>query len=88
MYLYIGAQLLYVGITDIISFYSYARREMILELSCQGFFGTGLKPDVTQYALLMPKVVDTVRFSQSLAHLQKKIGYKFKNLHHLQVLCE
>ena len=55
-------------------------------MSCQGFFGTGLKPDVTQYALLMPKVVDNVRFAQSMTYLQNRIGYKFKNVQHLQVL--
>ena len=61
------------------------RREALVELSLEGFYSTGLRTDVTQYGLMMPKVLDYVRFMQSLDTLQNSIQYHFNNIQHLQV---
>ncbi|XP_067943172.1 ribonuclease 3-like [Watersipora subatra] len=61
------------------------RRHQLVELSCQGYFATGLKSDVAMWGLIVPKVVDHIRFIQSLFFLQQDIGYRFKDPSLLQM---
>ncbi|KAF6037207.1 drosha [Bugula neritina] len=60
-------------------------KEPLIELSSQGFFSTGLRADVTQWSLIIPKIVDNVRFVQSLSILQDNMDYKFQNPFYLQL---
>nr|VZI43084.1 unnamed protein product [Spirometra erinaceieuropaei] len=55
------------------------RREITVELSCEGFYRTGIRPDVTQFALNMASFVAHVRFHKSLETLEQRLGYKFKD---------
>ncbi|KAL7061580.1 hypothetical protein AAHC03_0852 [Spirometra sp. Aus1] len=55
------------------------RREITVELSCEGFYRTGIRPDVTQFALNMASFVAHVRCHKSLETLEQRLGYKFKD---------
>jgi len=61
------------------------KRELVVDLPSAGFFLTGLRPDVTQHALIIPKSVVNIRFLQSLGAFQDIIDYKFKDINLLQV---
>uniref|UniRef100_A0A183SQT5 Ribonuclease III n=1 Tax=Schistocephalus solidus TaxID=70667 RepID=A0A183SQT5_SCHSO len=55
------------------------RREITVELSCEGFYRTGIRPDVTQFALNMASFIAHVRCHKSLETLEQRLGYKFKD---------
>ncbi|XP_067857978.1 ribonuclease 3 [Heptranchias perlo] len=54
------------------------RREVTVELSSQGFWKTGVRSDVCQHAMMLPVLTHHIRYHQCLMHLDKLIGYKFK----------
>ncbi|XP_072139449.1 ribonuclease 3 isoform X1 [Mobula birostris] len=54
------------------------RREVTVELSSQGFWKTGLRSDVCQHAMMLPVLTHHIRYHQCLMHLDKLIGYTFK----------
>ncbi|XP_054622099.1 ribonuclease 3 isoform X2 [Dunckerocampus dactyliophorus] len=54
------------------------RREVTVELSSQGFWKTGIRSDVCQHAMMLPVLTHHVRYHQCLMHLDKLIGYVFK----------
>ncbi|XP_051872662.1 ribonuclease 3 isoform X2 [Pristis pectinata] len=54
------------------------RREVTVELSSQGFWRTGLRSDVCQHAMMLPVLTHHIRYHQCLMHLDKLIGYTFK----------
>ncbi|XP_078275566.1 ribonuclease 3 isoform X1 [Rhinoraja longicauda] len=54
------------------------RREVTVELSSQGFWKTGLRSDVCQHAMMLPVLTHHIRYHQCLMHLDKLIGYMFK----------
>lgn len=65
---------------------STMRRDVAVELSSEGFLRTGLGADVCQHALVLPVVVAHVRFHRSLVHLERALGYEFRDRQLLQ-LC-
>ncbi|XP_039609084.1 ribonuclease 3 [Polypterus senegalus] len=54
------------------------RREVTVELSSQGFWKTGVRSDVCQHAMMLPVLTHHIRYHQCLMHLDKLIGYVFK----------
>uniref|UniRef100_A0AAV2J5V7 Ribonuclease 3 central domain-containing protein n=1 Tax=Knipowitschia caucasica TaxID=637954 RepID=A0AAV2J5V7_KNICA len=54
------------------------RREVTVELSSQGFWKTGIRSDVCQHAMMLPVLTHHIRYHQCLMHLDKLIGYIFK----------
>ncbi|KAF6719972.1 Ribonuclease 3 [Oryzias melastigma] len=54
------------------------RREVTVELSSQGFWKTGIRSDVCQHAMMLPVLTHHIRYHQCLMHLDKLIGYVFK----------
>ncbi|XP_028825782.1 ribonuclease 3 [Denticeps clupeoides] len=54
------------------------RREVTVELSSQGFWKTGIRSDVCQHAMMLPVLTHHVRYHQCLMHLDRLIGYVFK----------
>lgn len=54
-------------------------KEVMIELSAQHFHQTGIRTDLAQQAVLVPTLVEHIRFHASLHFLEKKIGYHFKN---------
>ncbi|XP_035389759.1 ribonuclease 3 isoform X1 [Electrophorus electricus] len=54
------------------------RREVTVELSSQGFWKTGIRSDVCQHAMMLPVLTHHIRYHQCLMHLDKLIGYTFK----------
>ncbi|XP_072416431.1 ribonuclease 3 isoform X1 [Chiloscyllium punctatum] len=54
------------------------RREVTVELSSQGFWKTGVRSDVCQHAMMLPVLTHHIRYHQCLMHLDKLIGYTFK----------
>ncbi|KAL1006769.1 hypothetical protein UPYG_G00076760 [Umbra pygmaea] len=54
------------------------RREVTVELSSQGFWKTGIRSDVCQHAMMLPVLTHHIRYHQCLKHLDKLIGYVFK----------
>ncbi|XP_067225894.1 ribonuclease 3 isoform X2 [Chanodichthys erythropterus] len=54
------------------------RREVTVELSSQGFWKTGIRSDVCQHAMMLPVLTHHIRYHQCLMHLDKLIGYMFK----------
>ncbi|XP_047673311.1 ribonuclease 3 isoform X1 [Tachysurus fulvidraco] len=54
------------------------RREVTVELSSQGFWKTGIRSDVCQHAMMLPVLTHHIRYHQCLMHLDKLIGYRFK----------
>ncbi|KAK6620188.1 hypothetical protein RUM44_006589 [Polyplax serrata] len=61
------------------------KRDVTVTVSSNGFYLTGLMCDVVQHAMLIPVLVCHLRFHRSLAVLEEKIGYKFKNRFLLQL---
>uniref|UniRef100_A0A1I8GXX7 Ribonuclease n=1 Tax=Macrostomum lignano TaxID=282301 RepID=A0A1I8GXX7_9PLAT len=55
------------------------RREVTVEMSAEGFRRTGLRPDVTQFALLLPHFLSFCRLHRSISALESRIGYVFKD---------
>ncbi|CAH8494245.1 unnamed protein product [Heterobilharzia americana] len=55
------------------------RREITVEISCEGFFRTGIRPDIPQYALNLVSLVAHLRFHKSLESLENRLGYTFKD---------
>lgn len=55
------------------------RREITVEISCEGFYRTGLRSDVSQYALNLVSLVAHLRFHKSLETLEARLGYTFKD---------
>ncbi|KAL7373887.1 hypothetical protein ABVT39_016688 [Epinephelus coioides] len=51
------------------------RREVTVELSSQGFWKTGIRSD---HAMMLPVLTHHIRYHQCLMHLDKLIGYVFK----------
>ncbi|GLD51869.1 ribonuclease 3-like protein, partial [Lates japonicus] len=64
------------------------RREVTVELSSQGFWKTGIRSDVCQHAMMLPVLTHHIRYHQCLMHLDKLIGYVFKERCLLQGLLE
>uniref|UniRef100_A0A8C5GE71 Ribonuclease 3 n=1 Tax=Gouania willdenowi TaxID=441366 RepID=A0A8C5GE71_GOUWI len=54
------------------------RREVTVELSSQSFWKTGIRSDVCQHAMMLPVLTHHIRYHQCLMHLDKLIGYVFK----------
>uniref|UniRef100_A0A3B1ILH9 Ribonuclease 3 n=1 Tax=Astyanax mexicanus TaxID=7994 RepID=A0A3B1ILH9_ASTMX len=54
------------------------RREVTVELSSQGFWKTGIRSDVCQHAMMLPVLTHHIRYHRCLMHLDKLIGYTFK----------
>uniref|UniRef100_A0A8C6XNC5 Ribonuclease 3 n=1 Tax=Naja naja TaxID=35670 RepID=A0A8C6XNC5_NAJNA len=55
------------------------RREVTVELSSQGFWKTGIRSDVCQHAMMLPVLTHHIRYHQCLMHLDRLIGYIFKD---------
>uniref|UniRef100_H3AAM3 Ribonuclease 3 n=1 Tax=Latimeria chalumnae TaxID=7897 RepID=H3AAM3_LATCH len=55
------------------------RREVTVELSSQGFWKTGIRSDVCQHAMMLPVLTHHIRYHQCLMHLDKLIGYVFRD---------
>nr|CDS31844.1 ribonuclease III [Hymenolepis microstoma] len=64
---------------DQMDFEGVHRREITVELSCEGFYRTAIRPDVTQFALNMASFVIHIRCILSLKSLEKRLGYEFKD---------
>ncbi|KAG8571942.1 hypothetical protein GDO81_011835 [Engystomops pustulosus] len=54
------------------------RREVTVELSSQGFWKTGIRSDVCQHAMMLPVLTHHIRYHKCLMHLDRLIGYVFK----------
>ncbi|XP_055033114.1 ribonuclease 3 [Misgurnus anguillicaudatus] len=54
------------------------RREVTVELSSQGFWRTGIRSDICQHAMMLPVLTHHIRYHRCLMHLDKLIGYTFK----------
>uniref|UniRef100_A0A5K3EYP8 RNase III domain-containing protein n=1 Tax=Mesocestoides corti TaxID=53468 RepID=A0A5K3EYP8_MESCO len=55
------------------------RREITVGISSEGFYRTGIRPDVTQFALNMASFVTHIRCIMSLKSLEARLGYEFKD---------
>lgn len=56
------------------------KREIVVEISSQYAFRTGLKSDVIQQTLILSSLHDHLRFHQSLTELENQlVGYPFRN---------
>ena len=55
------------------------QKEIMIELSADGFRRTGIRTDIVQQAVLVPTFIEHLRFHASLKYLEEKIEYKFKN---------
>ncbi|VDP69570.1 unnamed protein product [Echinostoma caproni] len=55
------------------------RREITVELSSEGFYRTGIRPDVSQHALNLVSLISHLRFHKSLESLEQRLGYTFKD---------
>lgn len=65
--------------------HSKMKRDVTVTVPSKGFYLTGLMCDVVQHAMLIPVLVCHLRFHRSLAVLEEKIDYKFKNRFLLQL---
>ena len=61
------------------------KRVVVVAISAQNFFKTGLMTDIVQHGLLLPSLVTHLRFHASLDYFENEIQYKFKNRHLLQL---
>ena len=61
------------------------KRVVVVAISAQNFFKTGLMTDIVQHGLLLPSLVSHLRFHASLDYFENEIKYKFKNRHLLQL---
>ncbi len=79
--------------TSIPAFCSYStctpfrvhRREITVEVTSEGFYRTGIRPDVTQFALNMASFITHVRCILSLKSLEKRLDWEFKDISILHV---
>ncbi|TPP55755.1 Ribonuclease 3, partial [Fasciola gigantica] len=55
------------------------RREITVELSSEGFYRTGIRPDISQHALNLVSLVSHLRFHKSLESLEKRLDYSFRD---------
>jgi ribonuclease-3 len=56
------------------------KREIVVEISSEYAYRTGLKSDIIQYSLLLSSLHDHLRFHQSLTELENQlVGYQFRN---------
>ncbi|VDP58472.1 unnamed protein product [Schistosoma curassoni] len=55
------------------------RREVTVEISCEGFYRTGIRPDIPQYALNLVSLIAHLRFHKSLESLENRLGYTFND---------
>uniref|UniRef100_A0A3Q0KNJ2 Putative ribonuclease III n=1 Tax=Schistosoma mansoni TaxID=6183 RepID=A0A3Q0KNJ2_SCHMA len=55
------------------------RREITVEISCEGFYRTGMRPDIPQYALNLVSLIAHLRFHKSLESLENRLGYTFND---------
>lgn len=56
------------------------KREIVVEISSEYAYRTGLKSDVVQQTLLLSSLHDHLRFHQSLTELENElVGYQFQN---------
>ncbi|VDQ12677.1 unnamed protein product [Trichobilharzia regenti] len=64
------------------------RREVTVEISCEGFYRTGIRPDIPQHALNLVSLIAHLRFHKSLESLENRLGYTFtdKSLLHVGFL--
>ncbi|CAH8841913.1 unnamed protein product [Trichobilharzia szidati] len=53
------------------------RREVTVEISCEGFYRTGIRPDIPQHALNLVSLIAHLRFHKSLESLENRLGYTF-----------
>lgn len=60
------------------------KREIAVEFNADGFLRSGLKSDVCQHALMLPVLLQHLRFQKSLDSLEVHIGYQFKDRSVLQ----
>lgn len=58
---------------------SDTNKEIMIELSSENFYRTGIRTDLVQHAVIIPTFIDHLRFHLSLKFLEDKIGYQFKN---------
>lgn len=61
------------------------KRDVTVVISSKDFYCTGLQCDIVQHSLIIPVVVCHLRFHYSLQHLEKIIGYNFKDRSILQL---
>ncbi len=61
------------------------RREITVEVTSEGFYRTGIRPDVTQFALNMASFITHVRCILSLKSLEKRLDWEFKDISILHV---
>ena len=61
------------------------KRVVVVAISAQNFFKTGLMTDIVQHGLLLPSLVSHLRFHASLDYFENAIQYKFNNRHLLQL---
>lgn len=54
-------------------------RELTVECSTKGMLRTGIRPDVSQHALMVPSFLSHMRFHHALGSLEKRVNYKFKD---------
>lgn len=61
------------------------KREVTVEICSKGFIRTGIKSDITQHSMLIPVLLDHLRFHNALDKLENDIQYKFKDRSLLQL---
>nr|AMN88357.1 DROSHA [Mytilus galloprovincialis] len=61
------------------------KREVTVEISAKGFVRTGIKSDITQHTMLIPVLLDHLRFHNALTKLEKDIQYNFQDRGLLQL---
>lgn len=64
---------------------SELKRDVTVVVSSKNFYCTGIQCDLVQHSLIIPVVVCHLRFHYSLQHLEKIIGYNFKDRSILQL---
>lgn len=61
------------------------KRDVTIVVSSKNFYCTGLQCDVVQHSMMIPVLVNHLRFQYSLQHLEKLIDYTFKDRSLLQL---
>ncbi|KAL4219635.1 hypothetical protein ACF0H5_022207 [Mactra antiquata] len=61
------------------------KREISAEIDSNGFLLTGIRADICQHAMLIPVLIEHLRFHECLSSLEDKIRYKFKDRTLLQL---
>ncbi|KRX16765.1 Ribonuclease 3, partial [Trichinella nelsoni] len=54
------------------------KRDLIMEVSCQGFMQTGIWSDVVQHCLILLVLLNHIRFHRCLRVFQQRIDYSFR----------